>query len=116
MGFANPTREPMTLLTFAAIALTAGLFAGPTQAHEKYFRITVVDEQTGRGVPLVELETTNNIKHYTDSNGVVAFHEPGLMGQSVFFFVRSHGYEFPKDGFGMQGRALDVKDGGRATL
>jgi len=116
MGIANPARETMTMLTFAAIALTAGLFAGPTQAHEKYFRITVVDEQTGRGVPLVELETTNNIKHYTDSNGVVAFHEPGLMGQSVFFFVRSHGYEFPKDGFGMQGRALDVKEGGSATL
>ncbi|MGB9624165.1 MAG: hypothetical protein ACPMAQ_04825, partial [Phycisphaerae bacterium] len=82
----------------------------------KYFRITVVDEQTGRRVPLVELETTNNIRHYTDSNGIVAFYEPGLMGQSVFFFVRSHGYEFPKDGFGMQGRALDVKEGGSATL
>jgi hypothetical protein len=81
-----------------------------------YFKITVVDEQTGRGVPLVELRTVNDILHVTDSNGVIAFHEPGLMGQKVFFHVRSHGYEFPKDGFGYRGTALDVKEGGSATL
>src|SRR5262249_55523326 len=36
--------------------------------------------------------------------------------QSVFFHVRSHGYEFPKDGFGYRGKALDVKEGGTARL
>lgn len=80
------------------------------------FSITVVDEQTGRGVPLVELRTVNDIRLFTDSNGVVAFHEPGLMGLKVFFTVRSHGYEFPADGFGMRGAALDVKPGGSAVL
>ena len=44
----------------------------------------------------MELQTTNNIRHYTDSHGVVAFHEPGLMNRRVFFAVKSHGYEFPK--------------------
>jgi len=82
----------------------------------KYFKIAVVDEQTGRGVPLVELQTVNNIRYFTDSNGIVAFHEPGLMDQKVFFHVKSHGYEFPKDGFGYHGAALDVKDGSNATL
>src|SRR5205085_11932923 len=76
----------------------------------------VVDDQTGRGVPLVELRTVHEIRYYTDSNGVVAFHEPGLMGQAVFFHVRSHGYEFPKDGFGLRGKALQVTPGGSATL
>src|SRR5439155_23017439 len=76
----------------------------------RFFKITVVDEQTGRGVPLVELETVNHIRHYTDSNGVVAFHEPGLMNQSVFFHVKSHGYEFPKDGLGFRGAALSVTE------
>jgi hypothetical protein len=104
------------MATLAAIVLTTLLSAGPAAQGTKYFKITVVDDQTGRGVPLVELETTNNVRHYTDSNGIVAFYEPGLMGQSVFFFVRSHGYEFPKDGFGMQGRALDVTEGGSAIL
>ena len=45
----------------------------------KYFKIQVVDRQTGRGVPLVELRTTNNIRYFTDSHGIVAFYEPGLM-------------------------------------
>ncbi|MHC4559345.1 MAG: hypothetical protein ACYTFW_22820, partial [Planctomycetota bacterium] len=45
----------------------------------KYFKIQVEDRQTGRGVPLVELRTVNNIRYFTDSNGIVAFFEPGLM-------------------------------------
>ena len=82
----------------------------------KHFKITVVDEQTGRGVPLVELRTVHDVRHFTDSNGIVAFHEPGLMGQTVYFHVKSHGYEFPKDGFGFRGRALEVKEGGSIVL
>jgi hypothetical protein len=81
-----------------------------------YFGIKVVDEQTGRGVPLVELETVNAVKYYTDSAGWVAFGEPGLMNQRVHFLVRSHGYEFPKDGFGIRGVRLDAKEGGRAEI
>ncbi len=41
------------------------------------FAIRVVDAETGRGVPLVELETVNHLRFYTDSNGTVAFREPG---------------------------------------
>lgn len=81
-----------------------------------YFTITVLDEQTGRGVPLVELRTVNQICYYTDSNGIVAFHEPGLMDKPVFFYVKSHGYEFAKDGFGIRGKALQIKPGGQTTL
>jgi hypothetical protein len=81
-----------------------------------YFAIQVVDEQTGRGVPLVQLRTTNEIVYYTDSNGLIAFHEPGLMDQTVFFHVKSDGYEFAKDAFGIRGKALPVKAGGKATL
>lgn len=68
-----------------------------------YFKIKVVDEATGRGVPLVELETVHRVKFVTDSAGLVAFNEPGLMDRTVFFHVRSHGYEFAKDGFGFAG-------------
>src|SRR5262249_43175040 len=75
-----------------------------------------VDEATGRGVPLVELATVNHLRYVTDSQGLVAFDEPGLMDQTVFFQVRSHGYEFPADGFGFRGAALKVAGGGSATL
>src|SRR6267378_2585522 len=57
-------------------------------ATNDYFRITVVDEQTGRGVPLVELRTVNSISLWTDSNGIIAFDEPGLMDQEVYFNVK----------------------------
>ncbi len=85
-------------------------------AADKYFVIRVVDRATGRGVPLVELRTTNNIRYFADSNGVVAFNEPGLMSQDVFFFVESHGYEYPKDGFGFRGVRLKVVAGASAVV
>ncbi|UCG57214.1 MAG: hypothetical protein JSU70_20405 [Phycisphaerales bacterium] len=87
----------------------------PASSRE-YFKIQVVDRQTGRGVPLVELRTTNSTRHFTDSNGIVAFREPGLMDRDVFFFVESHGYEFPKDGFGMHGKILKTTPGTSAVL
>lgn len=85
-------------------------------APADYFQITVVDADTGRGVPLVELKTTNAITFYTDSNGIVAVNDPDLLGHSVWFGVKSHGYEYPADGFGNRGKALDVKAGGQAKI
>src|SRR4051812_8803160 len=78
----------------------------------KYFAIQAIDDQTGRGVPLVQLETTTARRYYTDSAGYVAFYEPGMMDRKTFFTITSHGYEYPKDGFGIHGLALDVKLGG----
>lgn len=103
------------MLKLHAIVL---VLAAPLLAHadDRYFHIQVVDEQTGRGVPLIELRTTNEIRWYTDSQGNVAFREPGLMNQTVFFHVRGHGYEFPKDGFGYRGTAIPVKAGGSVQL
>jgi hypothetical protein len=80
------------------------------------FGIHIVDEATGRGVPLVELELVNHARYISDSAGWVAFNEPGLMDSRVFFTVRSHGYEFPKDGFGNTGKTLRTVPGGSATL
>ncbi|MHC4092053.1 MAG: hypothetical protein ACYSVY_17590 [Planctomycetota bacterium] len=82
----------------------------------RYFRLRVVDAATGRGIPLVELETVNNILYVTDSAGVAAVHEPGLMGQRVYFHVRSHGYEFKKDGFGNRGFRTVLAPGGSITV
>ncbi len=71
---------------------------------------------TGRGVPLVELRTTNELRFYTDSAGCAAIGEPGLMNQDVYFHVKSHGYEFPKDGFGYSGKKLLVVAGAGGKL
>jgi len=82
----------------------------------RYFKIKVVDEQTNRGVPLVELRTVNELRYYTDSNGMIAFCEPGLMNRRVYFHIRSHGYEYPEDPFGYRGKVLEPKPGGNAVL
>lgn len=80
------------------------------------FAIEVVDDQTGRGVPMVELQTTSGVRYYTDSAGLVAFDEPGLMGRRVYFGVSAHGYEFAPDGFGIRGAVLEARPGGEAKL
>src|SRR5437868_7396074 len=98
----------MAILLHAALLIFA--------ADLSPFAIEVVDEATGRGVPLVELATTSGVTYITDSAGLVALNEPGLMTERVFFHVKSHGYEFAADGFGMRGVALDVKAGGSAQL
>ena len=82
----------------------------------RYFGIRVVDSVTGEGVPLVELETLHHLRFVTDNAGWVAIDEPELMEREIFFAVRSHGYEYPKDGFGFAGLKLKVNAGERATL
>jgi hypothetical protein len=92
---------------------------GAVQARAEtvpYFAIELVDEQTRRGVPMVELQTTSNIRLYTDSNGLIAFYEPGLMNRKVWFEVSAHGYEFAADGFGLRGVSLEIKPGATAQL
>lgn len=101
------------------VLLAAVLFSRACAAHAEpaeSFAIRVVDEATGRGVPLVQLETTDKSRYHTDSNGYVAFHEPGLMNETVWFGVSSHGYEFPRQSFGARGVALRVTAGGEAEL
>ncbi|MDQ3439243.1 MAG: hypothetical protein M3478_02700, partial [Planctomycetota bacterium] len=105
-------RRALTALVVTALLMSC---SSHCFAHD-FFKITVVDGQTKRGVPLVEVRTTNEIRCFTDSSGVVAFHEPGLMDQDVFFSVKSHGYQFPADGFGTRGKRLRTTPGGSATL
>jgi len=96
-------------ITFCVFAL----FIPATLAAEPaiWAEIRVVDAVSGRGVPLVELETVNGLKFVTDNAGRIAFHEPGLMDREVFFTVRSHGYEVNKDGFGFAGVRLTPRVG-----
>jgi hypothetical protein len=82
----------------------------------EYFKISVVDDETGRGIPLAELGTVSRTRWVTDSNGIVAINEPGLMGQEVFFSVRSHGYEYPEDFLGFRGVRLKPEPGASATI
>jgi hypothetical protein len=83
---------------FVAAVLAASLLcscaSGPSA---RYFVVRVVDADTGRGVPLVELKLPNEVKYWTDSAGVAALDEPALDLHEVFLGIRSHGYEFPEE-------------------
>jgi hypothetical protein len=100
---------------FRWLAVTVWL-ALEAQTARECFVISVVDEATGRGVPLVELRTTAKQRYYSDSNGLIALTEPGLMNREVFFEVKSDGYEYPKDGFEYRGKALKITANGSAVL
>lgn len=109
-------RTPLGLITLLLALLTSGTRgAGPSEAG-RYLAIEVVDEQTGRGVPMVELQTTSGVRYVTDSAGLIAFYEPGLMGRKVYFGVSAHGYDFPPDRFGSRGAVLEARPGGSARI
>ena len=102
---------PLVLAT-AAVLCGPAIAEGPSQ----FFVVHVVDDSTGRGVPLVELCTTSEVCYWTDSNGVAAANEPEFDGKQVFFSVASDGYEFRQKIFDDAGTTLKVQPGGQATL
>ena len=53
-----------TILVTAPLML-AGEDAAP-------FKVRVIDSDSGRGVPAVELETVAHVRYYTDSSGAAA--------------------------------------------
>ncbi|MEQ8836484.1 MAG: hypothetical protein RID07_06730, partial [Lacipirellulaceae bacterium] len=68
------------------------LLASPALAQqENYHTIEVLDAVTGRGVPLVQVSVGGQ-SFITDSNGLVAFDEAGMMNQSLVFDFASYGY------------------------
>ncbi len=80
------------------------------------FHVRVIDQETERGVPLVELKTVNNVSYWSDSAGSIAIREPALQGLTVYFRVASHGYEASADGFGYRGVRLVVEAGQSAVV
>jgi hypothetical protein len=120
LGGASSILARMSL--FPPLAILLAIFSVPSHAadlpsaSQAYCGIHVVDDQTGRGVPMVELKTTSSVCYYTDSGGWVAFYEPGLMGRKVWFGISSHGYDFPADGFGSRGAKLETSPGKNVEL
>ena len=62
----------MSLMNPIHLALVALLIAGADCRADEPFLIRVLDADTGRGVPLVELETVHHLKFVTDNSGLAA--------------------------------------------
>jgi hypothetical protein len=97
----------VTLLAASILMSLPGAVCGASD----YFVVRVVDEDTGRGVPLVELRLPNDVKYWTDSAGVAALDEPSLVGRDVFVSVSGHGYEYPQETFLGRGVNLRIDPG-----
>jgi len=86
-----------------------------THAPNHYFSLQFVDSVTGRGVPLVEIETMNRGHYISDSAGRIAI-RPGAVGSDTLFFsVRSHGYEMPDKEKKLQG-IIVTPEAGKAQI
>ena len=94
--------------------LCYGMFC--SAAADTLFEIQVIDDQTRRGVPMVELITVDDVVYITDSAGRIALDEPELTGTEVFFKVQSPGYSIAKDGFGIAGIRLILEPGKSHTI
>jgi hypothetical protein len=103
-----------TLLAALAISGWSGIAGAATDGE--YFEIQVVDSQSGRGVPLVELVTVNDVRYVTDNAGRIAYRELGRDGETIFFYVTSHGYHIRPDGFGIHGVRLEIRPGEIARI
>jgi len=84
-------------LFLAVMSVAALLWSCSGSQTPEYFVIRVIDKDTGRGVPLVELKLPNDVKYWTDSAGLAALDEPSLRGHEVFLAIRSHGYEYGQE-------------------
>lgn len=81
----------VVLVTAFVVGVTCRAISAADATLHPYFVIHIIDAETGRGVPLAELETVNRVVHVSDSAGIVAFNEPGFMDGEVYFHVRSPG-------------------------
>ncbi len=103
------------MLRMIGIVMGLALAATGVGASEP-FRIRVVDDETGRGIPLAEFRTVNHVLYVTDSAGQIAFEDAESQGNDVFFFVKCQGYERPKAAFGFEGVRLKVQAGAETTV
>jgi hypothetical protein len=114
----NQTGRLLLFLPFAAAAVGELVVSEPSAlaAEAALCRIAVVDKENGWPVPMVELRTTHHVRLVSDNAGVIAFDLPELMGRETWFDVLGHGYEAPRDGFGMRGVRLTPQPGGNLKV
>src|SRR5262245_13635860 len=104
------------IFTLLSIAIATTATAVRAESPTSPCRIECLHKEHGCPVPMVELQTTHNVKFVTDNAGRIAFDLPELMGQETWLTVTSDGYEIPADGFGNRGKRITPKPGESVTI
>jgi hypothetical protein len=117
---ANDRCDCRTVLDFIDMVRLGGiilaLFAATAPAATPFW-IRIIDQETGRGVPLVQLSTLRDgIRFWTDSNGVAAIDDAALAGHDVILTIKSHGYEFAEQILDQPAKRVHVQPGRSVEL
>ncbi len=95
---------------------TTSKAGGAVPQPEDLFGLEFVDATTGRGVPLIEVQTSGGERLWTDNNGWVAI-ERFVEGQSLNVEVYANGYRYDGQlGNGKPGETVIASAGGRRKL
>ncbi len=78
--------------------------------------LQVVDADSGDPIPCATLTTVHQVVGTSDDEGLVAFVEPSLVGQDVWFTPEAQGYRMAPDWLGLVGEAFRIRDGGYARI
>jgi hypothetical protein len=81
-----------------------------------FFKIALLDAATLVPVSGATLTLANGVSYLSDTNGLVAFYEPGLMNTTVFFAASHPAYVVASDPLGTGGQAFLTKEGGSGQL
>ncbi|MCB1706235.1 MAG: hypothetical protein KDI17_15330 [Halioglobus sp.] len=101
----------------SALTLLVWLWlTGCSTAKADYFTLQFVDKETGRGVPLVQVETTNRVRYISDSAGRIAIKSGALGSPAIYFDIRSDGYQLPGNDQGSQGITVTLAPGKTQTV
>jgi hypothetical protein len=87
------TLRSLLLLSLCALALNSLVAMHLTGD----FKIRVVDQRTGQGIPNVLVTSDTGIVCGTDKTGSVRWNESALMGRDVTFGIEKPGYSFAGD-------------------
>lgn len=104
-----------TVLRLASILLFLLLTACATY-EARYFTIQFIDDQTRRGIPLVEIKSTNAVRYVSDSAGWVAMLPGDLAAETLYFTVHSHGYELKEKSSAFHGIQVKPTAGGSKVI
>ncbi|HMM60803.1 MAG TPA: hypothetical protein PKC25_11825, partial [Candidatus Rifleibacterium sp.] len=60
------------------------------------FVLKFIDAETGRPVPLVEVEAFNGLRQVSDNLGHIAITEPDVAFSNLRLVIRGNGYRYPE--------------------
>ncbi|MGM0599912.1 MAG: hypothetical protein ACQETH_08875 [Candidatus Rifleibacteriota bacterium] len=111
-------REGKTLIVLIVpFLLLVAECVSAVSAEFQPFVIRITEQDSGKPVPLIELELENRARFISDNQGIISIIAPDLNGRTVRFLVEGHGYNIGKTDFwGQESISCQIKPGKTFSL